>query len=155
MSPLAEMIEGLLLKGCTRHLVDAAIDQETKTEPKPTKAEIDAAYAECLDTWVNNAAEDPDKVQAFHLRSRRYLYQKSMQINDFKTCLAILKDLAKLEQAYEHQRKGTGKPEGPNSESEEETQYLRLIHGQKSSDNRGARKEAGQRRRRAPKSANA
>jgi len=49
------------LKGCSRHLVDVAIEQESKTDPKPTKAEIDSAYAECLDTWVNNAAEDPDK----------------------------------------------------------------------------------------------
>jgi hypothetical protein len=151
MSPLAEMIEGLLLKGCTRHLVDAAIDQECKTEPKPTKAEIDAAYAECLDTWVNTAEDDSDKVHAFHLRSRRYLYQRSMQINDFKTCLAILKDLAKLEQAYEHQKKTIKDNE---EEQTEEGHYLRLIHGKRSADNGKTVKATGKGRRRQSARAN-
>jgi hypothetical protein len=142
MTPLATMVEGLLLKGCTRHLIEAAIEKEWTGEPRPTGAEIDGAYAECVDAWVGNASEESGSVHAYHIRARKFLYQKSLVINDYKTALSILKDLAKLEKAYEHQRK---KIQEAEEEQSEEGHYLRLIHGKESADNDRARKATGQR----------
>ena len=136
MSPLAQTIEALLLKGCTRHLVDAAIQAEAK-ESKPSKDEIDGAYAECVDAWVKNAGEAKERIHAFHIRARRYLYQKSHSLNDFKTCLAILKDLAELEKAYEYQKKAIQKTEEEDSEVDS---LLKVIHGGKNTDNGRTRK---------------
>jgi hypothetical protein len=128
MSPLAQFIEGLLLKGCTRHLVQEAIEKEYPEDPKPGKELVDAAYVECVDAWVKNAGEDPDTIHAFHIRSRKFLYQKSLQINDYKTCLAILKDLAELEKQYGHQIK---KAKEAENEETEVRKYLEVIHGGK------------------------
>jgi hypothetical protein len=152
MTSLSQMIEGLLLRGCQRHLVNAALELDWPTDPKPTKEEIDAAYAECLDAWIRNAGEDKEKIHAFHIRTRMYLYQKSHTLNDFKTCLAILKDLAALQRAYEHQTKAREKADEENSEV---NKLLTVIHGGRDiAHDNPARKALGGRRRRTPKSAN-
>ncbi len=126
MSPLAKLIETLLLKGCTRHLVEEAIVQEWKEGPSPSKEQIDAGYAECVEAWIDNATkESPDAIRAYHIRLRKYLYQKSMQINDFKSCLAILGDLAKLQHQYAHQ---VNRKKENQKEESEVNRYLRVIH---------------------------
>ena len=38
--------------------------------------------------------------QAWHIEARRHLYVKALEINDYKTCLDIIKDLARIENLY-------------------------------------------------------
>ena len=37
---------------------------------------------------------------SFHIEARRELYRRSMALADYKTCLSVLQDLAKLEGLY-------------------------------------------------------
>lgn len=106
---LAQVIEAALLKGATRTVVEAELIRRAAanaTTP-PTPTEIDAAYAEIVDRWVADADEDPEKTFAYHKRMRKHLYQKSFSLNDFKTCLAIAADLAKLEELHRERQERT------------------------------------------------
>ena len=151
MSPLAEMINELLLKGSPRPVVEAAITAKLGAEPLPTEQEVDRAYSECVESWVRTVETgDPDKIYAFHIQSRQLLYREAFQDRDFRACLAILKDLAKLEKSYEYQRKRIQNTE----EESEEGHYLRLIHGKNSADNGPTREATGKGRRRQSTRAN-
>ena len=128
MSPLAEMINELLLKNSPRPVVEAAIATEWKEGPVPTREEIDCAYAECVAGWGRTVETDPAKIYAFHIHSRRLLYREAFQARDFRACLAILKDQARLEKAYELQIEKAHEEE---KEDREVRQYLEVIRGGK------------------------
>jgi len=76
----------------------------------PAAQDIDRAYAEILESWIQDAEQNRDDIYAFHVRLRKHLYQKSYALNDFKTCLAIAGDLEKLQSAYAERRAKARKP---------------------------------------------
>jgi hypothetical protein len=99
---LSILIEAALLRGATRAIVDAELQKVSAESgtPMPTREEVDAAYASCVERWIVDAEQDPGGIYAYHVRLRKHLYQKSYVLNDFKTCLAIAADLAKLQNQY-------------------------------------------------------
>jgi hypothetical protein len=106
---ISQLIEAALLQGATRAVVEAELIRRAAanaTNP-PQPAEIDAAYAVILDRWIADAAQDEEKTFAYHVRMRKHLYQKSFSLNDFKTCLAIAADLAKLEEQHRDRQEKT------------------------------------------------
>jgi hypothetical protein len=112
---LKTMIEAALLKGATRAFIEAELFKhaEATQTPAPLPAEIDAAYALILNDWIDDANPDEEKAFAYHVRIRKHLYQKSFHLNDFKSCLAIADNLAKLEDRHrERQAKAAGSNRG-------------------------------------------
>jgi hypothetical protein len=106
---IAMIIEAALLQGATRAVVEAEIARRAiatgMTAPEPK--DIDAAYAKILDRWVAEANQDEEIAFAYHVRMRKHLYLKSFSLNDFKTCLAIASDLAKLEDQHRERKERT------------------------------------------------
>jgi hypothetical protein len=103
MTPdLADIIESALLKGATRAVINlelARAAQANGMQP-PTVEEINAAYAAIIDRWVGDGNQPEEKSYAYHVRLRKHLYQKSFALNDFKTCLAVVADLAAVEERH-------------------------------------------------------
>jgi hypothetical protein len=112
---LATMIEAAILRGATRAVIEAELlkqSTETKT-PAPTAEEINAAYAIIVNGWIEDANQTEENAYAYHVRIRKHLYQKSFHLNDFKSCLAIADNLAKLEDKHrERQAKAAGSNRG-------------------------------------------
>src|SRR5579885_2750958 len=95
-------IEGMLLQGMTRDMVEFTLYGEAikaGVEP-PSPQAITDAYAAIAERWVNDASSDPKEINGFHIRAWKHLYAKSYKLNDFKTCLQILADLAKIQHQY-------------------------------------------------------
>jgi hypothetical protein len=117
---LTDIIESALLKGATRPVINLELARAAKANglPGPTDDEINAAYAEILDRWVEDGNQPEEKSYAYHVRMRKHLYQKSFALNDFKTCLAVAADLAAVEERHRlHLAK------------EEKAKRLRLLSG--------------------------
>jgi hypothetical protein len=105
-TPLIEIVEQALLQGAHRDQLDRAVAQyaEKNALPPFDAAAINAAYADCLNRWIIAADESEAQITAYHVRIRKHLYQKSHVLNDFKTCLAIQKDLADIQGKYRKDR---------------------------------------------------
>lgn len=99
---LTDMIEGALLKGATRAVINLELARAAQTNgmPPPSQEEINAAYATIVERWVEDGNQPEEKSYAYHVRLRKHLYQKSFALNDFKTCLAVAADLAAVEDRH-------------------------------------------------------
>ena len=106
LPPLWALVESAILAGGTRPIVEHRVAEQcaAASEPPPSPADIDRAYVKIVDRWISDAAADDEQVHAYHVRLRQHLYQRAYQLNDFKTCLAIAGDLAKLQSQYNRQR---------------------------------------------------
>lgn len=105
-APLWVMVEAAILAGGTRDIVEQRVAElcERDGVPRPDPTAIDACYVQIVDKWLTDAADDDEQVHAYHVRLRKHLYQRAYQLNDFKTCLAIATDLAKLQAQYNRER---------------------------------------------------
>lgn len=105
---LIDLVEAGLLRGTTRAVLDRNIKETFEKAGKraPSAAKINEAYAQAVDRWIADAETDEQAIYAYHVRVRKHLYQRSYTINDFKTCMAIMNDLAKLQNQYSKEKGG-------------------------------------------------
>lgn len=103
---LVDLVHSLLMSGAARWQVDDFIAHQARKndELTPSKAAIDAAYAECIDRWLEDAATPTDEVYAYHIALRKNLINKASTLNDFPTAARIAQDLAKLQDQYADRR---------------------------------------------------
>lgn len=127
-APLWAVVEAAILAGGVRPVVDRRVAEHYSAigQPAPGASDIDAAYAQIVDRWLTDAASDDETVHAYHVRLRQHLYQRAYQLNDFKTCLAVANDLAKLQSQYQRER-AIRKRHADNAEQRRDK--LRIIQG--------------------------
>lgn len=101
---LIAIVHQLLMHGAARWQIEQAVCEQFRDAPQPTKEQIDAAYAACVENWVNDADQDPDHIHAYHLALRKSLLSKAITINDYPTAARIAQDLAKLQDQYQSAR---------------------------------------------------
>ena len=104
---LVAVIHRLAMDGAARWQITDAIEANAKAkgERPPTTDEINAAYAECVERWIADAAAPPDEVQAYHLAVRKHLMACAIKINDYPTAARIAADLGKLQDQYDTRRR--------------------------------------------------
>jgi len=131
---LPSLIEAALLQGATRNVVEEQIHRAATAAgaTMPDRGAIDACYAEIVDRWIADAEREPDEIYAYHVRLRKRLYQRSYNLNDFKTCLSIAESLAKLEATHAEQvRKAKEAKSFANQFTAPTTPALKSIRGGK------------------------
>jgi len=127
---LADLVEEAIMQGATREQVDAAIHQayEARGDSPPASAEIDAAYATCVDRWIQAAERDNSAVRALQLRRLDHLYERSHRLNDFKTCLQIVREQNRVWAVYREETTGRRK----------RAKRAQVLHLLRAGDGRGA-----------------
>lgn len=112
-SALTAMVHDALMRGMLRPQVEAAVAEQCERHnlTQPASEALDAAYAQCVDLWMDEANRPDAAIYAWHIAARRDVYQKSYLLNDYKTCAGVLKDLAQLEQQYKRERKRSAEDE--------------------------------------------
>jgi len=102
---LLATVEAALLQGAVRSVVEEQIQRSATAAGAelPDRTEIDACYAEILNRWIADADRDPAELYAYSVRLRKHLFQRSYNLNDFKTCLAIAESLTKLDAKHAEQ----------------------------------------------------
>jgi hypothetical protein len=103
---LAAIVHDCIMHGAQRWQIDAAVSAkaEQSHRPAPTPEAIDAAYALCVERWIDDAGATQDEVHAYHIALRKHLLHQAVQINDYPTAARIAQDLAKLQDQYVSQR---------------------------------------------------
>lgn len=76
-----------------------------KQAPPITEADLDAAYAACVDQWIAQASLPQAELYALHVARREGLYRKAMDAGDIPLAFNILRDQAKLQQQYQSERR--------------------------------------------------
>lgn len=104
---LDAIIHDACMRGLMRDQVDLAVAQhyQRDNKPIPTATDINAAYARNVARWITRANLGRDELYALHVARREDVYRRAHQLNDYKTCAGILKDLAQLEQQYRREQK--------------------------------------------------
>ena len=90
----------------------AAVDEWARQqEPPVSEAEVNAAYAACVEQWVT-AANTPDReLYALHVQRREFLYRRAIQAGDDALAHKILVDQAKLQRQYRSEQAQAQKAE--------------------------------------------
>jgi hypothetical protein len=103
---LAAVVHDCIMHGAQRWQIDAAIAKAAADQqrPAPTREAVDAAYALCVERWIDDAGANQDEIHAYHIALRKHLLYKAEQINDYPTAARIAQDLAKLQDQYVSQR---------------------------------------------------
>lgn len=83
--------------GWPRQQIDIWAQQQ---DPPLTGPAIDAAYAACVETWINAARAEDAEVYALHLARREDLYRRAMAEGDLSLAHKVLVDQARLQQQY-------------------------------------------------------
>lgn len=104
---LDAIIHDACMRGLLRDQVELAVAKHysDKGRPPPDAAAISAAYARNVNRWIARANLGRDELYALHVARREDVYRRAHQLNDYKTCAGILKDLAQLEQQYRREQK--------------------------------------------------
>lgn len=129
---LVALVEAALLQGATRPVVEEEIRRNATASQieMPDIATIDATYAKIVERWITDAEREPEEIYAYHIRLRKHLYQRSYNLNDFKTCLAIAESLAKLQKTHEERvRKAEEAKSFANQFSTPSNSSLKSIKG--------------------------
>lgn len=121
-------LEDYLCRGLTLDQIklQAAESAADSGETPPTEEEYAAALALCVDRWKADANTD-DPIKAWHVRIRKYLIQKSVNLNDFKTAGTIVKDLANLQGLYGKTKPIPERDQEPVAPSPQRNQILDRI----------------------------
>lgn len=116
-------VEASLLEGQSRaDIVEAARDDGVDI------GAVDRAIAIIADRWIQDAAQTRDQSFAYHVRTLKHLYEKSYRLCDYKTCLQIMKQLAKV-QAIE--KKVTPPAKQPKEVPNDVAAALKVLKGGK------------------------
>lgn len=102
IKPAMAMINQAIVLGWQRPQMSA---WAAKQVPPISEAELDAAYAACVDRWIAQANPAPDELYALHVARREGLYRKAMEQGDVPLAFNILRDQAKLQQQYQNERR--------------------------------------------------
>lgn len=104
---LDAIIHDACMRGLMRDQVELAVNHHfhQKRRPPPTAGAIAEAYARNVDRWIARANLSRDELYALHVARREDVYRRAHQLNDYKTCAGVLKDLAQLEQQYRREQK--------------------------------------------------
>lgn len=86
-----------VMLGWSRGQVDAWAATQS---PPVSAAEIDAAYAACVDDWLTDANTPDDRLFALHVARREDLYFQARAAGDLALAHKILIDKANLQQQY-------------------------------------------------------
>lgn len=104
---LDAIIHDACMRGLMRDQVDLAVAHHYSKhdDPPPDAVAIAAAYRRNVERWIARANLGRDELYALHVARREDVYRRAHQLNDYKTCAGILKDLAQLEQQYRREQK--------------------------------------------------
>ena len=104
---LCALVHTCAMRGAQRwQIAEAAAAQAAEeNRPPPTAAELDAAYAACVERWIEDAGADPMEAHAYHIALRKHLLSQTQQADDYPTAARIAQDLAKLQDQYADRRK--------------------------------------------------
>lgn len=103
---LIESVHALLMAGSARWQIDGELRKRAEDEgvAAPTAADVDAAYAACVERWITDAERPPEEDYAYHIAVRKDLIAKSRGRLDYPTAARIAADLAKLQDQYRNAR---------------------------------------------------
>lgn len=93
----AAYVHQAIMLGWPRSQVDAWAAQQ---EPPLSEAALDAAYARCVDAWIEAANTPDDRLYALHVARREELYRRAMSAGDLGLAHKVLVDQARLQQQY-------------------------------------------------------
>jgi hypothetical protein len=94
---IQSMIEQAMILGWKRPQMSA---WAAKQEPPVSEAELDAAYAACVDRWIEQANPPAQELYALHVARREGLYRKAMEQGSLDLAFKIAIDIARLQQQY-------------------------------------------------------
>ena len=86
-----------VMLGWSRAHVD---DYARAQDPPLSRADIDAAYAACVEHWLTEANTDDSQLYALHVARREELYRRAMKDGDLALAHKVLVDQAKLQRQY-------------------------------------------------------
>lgn len=72
----------------------------TKEKWDITERQVYNYVSKCFKKWEKFSFKNAEQNYLKHIKIRERLYNKSYKLNDFKTCLAIMKDIAELQKLY-------------------------------------------------------
>jgi len=90
-------IQKFLFQGYTR----AEIVQNGSKKWGVSDRQIDDYIQMVTDEWQKESISDRSRSRIAHIQTRKHLYRKMYQKEDYRACILVLKDVAELEGLYE------------------------------------------------------
>lgn len=104
ISPMLSYVHQAIMLGWPRSQVETWAAQQ---QPPLSGAELDAAYAQCVERWLTEANTPDDRLYALHVARREELYRRAMSTGDFSLAHKVLVDQARLQQQYRTEQRAT------------------------------------------------
>lgn len=96
------MISRLLIRGAVPNEICRIMAKEYHI----SRRTVDRAMAKIYKVWSKNFEKELCSGLSYHKAMRMEIYQKAYVKRDYKTCLTIMQDIARLEGLYDDEHKG-------------------------------------------------